>query len=507
VTTPSFTYPLKGVVNDVDPVNRFVRGTTTPFPDAPGGVFQANYYEGSPQIGDIVAIEQMSDGSWIVVAGTTSMGGVFGVGGDGNLTFTQNTAAAAARTTSADGACASESTAVSSASGAFTSADIGSVITSTSFSVGRRIVSITDSTHVVVDHPLWKGSAMASEALTITPPIPFTKSGSGSTTTFTLQRNLYCSSLTLSNEAGAFLINTNGFGIFCNDLLYVGSGIIVHNDGGAASGRTAGTGAAAKVYGGGGAGGAGFNNSGGTAGAGTTASNVTGSIATVSSVAVVSGGGGGGGTTGGPTKSQFSPPSTIINAFTNGWPGSIPQAITLLLAASTTRFQGGSGGSGGGCVIGSVSTRSTGGGGGGGGGVVMIAARQIQNYGTIRSNGGAGGVGAITVASGLGDASGGGGGGGGGAVVLIYGAAGSNLGAVYALGGAAGGGSSGGATGGVGITQYVDTIDYSEGFPRRIRQLVTVPGGGAGGAAAGVNGGSGVAGQNGQSGLVWAIPL
>ncbi len=484
----------KAVVTEVDAVNQTVAGTT-----AEGGIFQASYYSGSPIVGEIVFIEQTADGSWLVITGPSSSEASFGVGGDGEIRLTASSTGAAARTTSADGACAIQSTTVTSASGAFTSADYGSVITSTSFSIGRTIVAVNSSTSVTVNHPLWASGAMSGEALTITPPIPYTVSGS----TVTLQRNLYCTNLILDNSAGAVTLNANGYGIFCNQLLYVADGCVIHHDGSAASGATAGAGAVAKIYGGGGAGATGKSSAG--AGAGATAANITGSIATTSAVAVVSGGGGGPAASTG-TPIFYSPPSTIINAFANGWPASTPQAVTLLLAGSSTKFQGGSGGSGGafGGSGGGGSGTGNGGGGGGGGGVLLVAARTIINFGTIRANGGAGAVG---TASSVNSGAGGGGGGGGGAVVLIYGAAGSNLGAVYALGGAAGGGSSGGSSGGVGVTQYVDTIDYSEGFPRRIRQAVTVQAGGAGGAA-GTNG-TGVAanGQAGQSGLVWAIPL
>lgn len=500
--TPDRSKPFRVTVRDVNPIDRLLHGE-----DMFGSAVLAYYYEGAPSPGDLVVVEQMANSggkpSFFVCAGTSSYGAVFGVGGDGAITLTQASTAAAARTTSADGACSSGATTVTSASAAFTSADIGSVITSTSFSIGRRIETINSATSVEVDHPLWQSSAMAGEALTITPPIPYTKSGSGSTTTFKLQRNLYCTTLSLANDDGDFLLNTNGFGIFCNNLLYVADGCTIHNDGADASAATAGAGGAANIYGGGGTGGTGKSSA--TSGAGATAANVTGSIATISPNAVISGGGGGAAHAS-TTPSNYAPPSTVINAFANGWPGSIPQAITLLLSASTTKFRGGAGGSGGaffGSGGGGAGT-GNGGGGGGGGGVVFIAARQILNYGTIRSNGGAGAAG---TASSVNSGAGGGGGGGGGAVVMIYGSAGSNLGAIYAFGGAAGGGASGGGTGGVGEIQYVDTIDYSEGWPRHLRVPVTVPAGGSGGAA-GTNGtGQAVAGQAGQSGLVWALPV
>lgn len=476
---------LKGVVLNVDPIARVVYGTTAPFPDQPGAPFAANYYEGTPAVGDPVVIANMDEGSnsWVVIAGTSTTGGVFGVGGDSAITLSRSSTAAAARTTSADANCATGSSILTSATGNFTNADVGSLITATGLTPGMFIQSRNSPTSVNLCHINTAGGVSAQIA-TITPPIPYTKSGAGATTTFSLQRNLYCTSLNLVGDNGSFLLRTNGYAIFCNELLFMADGITVHNDGFDAVAGTAGVGGPSGFFGGGGNGGAGIGpgvNPGAAGGA------VAASIATTLPTSVISGGSGG--NPNGPA------PALISNAFANGWPASIPQAIQLL-SQGGTRFGGGAGGGSGG-TSGGVGSLS--GAGGGGGGVVGIFARQILNYGTIRCNGGNGAAATLGAAAGAG----GGGGGGAGAVVLMFNPAGSNLGQVLALGGGSGGGASGGQVGGLGIQQWVYYVDYSLGYPQARRKLVTVPAGGAGAAGAG----TGTAGQAGQAGLVWSIPI
>ena len=187
-------------------------------------------------------------------------------------------------------------------------------------------------------------------------------------------------------------IYTNGYRLFVRNVLTLGVGSIIQNNGGDATLGVAGTAAISTSFGtsGSGATGVATNNSG------------TASTDLVNSLGGVGGFGGGtssSSTTGGRSGSAVLP-IYDVSKLTYG----------IFESPSYSYFGGGSGGGSGDCLSGTIS-----GGGGGGGGVCCIVAKYIVEpncrYAYIRALGGAGGA-----ATGEGY---GGGGGGGGVVILI----------------------------------------------------------------------------------------
>ncbi len=270
-----------------------------------------------------------------------------------------------------------------------------------------------------------------------------TKSGSGATTLFTLTRDVYATTFTANNAAGNYLIQTAGFRIFASVSLTVNTGIVIHNDGGAASGTAAGSNYLSGTIG--------FSNvgAGSTGATNTTAASAAsqaGSSACTRSTSPVAGGAKGGGTTAG-TGNGSAAAGTIIYNVASGSADNFLQALTLTRQGSANLLGGNVGGNGGDATGG---TTCKGGGGGGGAGILAIYTLLLVNNGTIRANGGVGAAAAI----GNGTAAGGGGGGGGGVVVLMYGP-GSAVGTVQVNGGGGGALAGTGGTGGTGPTGII----------------------------------------------------
>lgn len=257
---------------------------------------------------------------------------------------------------------------------------------------------------------------------------------------YTLTRDIYGTTITINNGV---TIETAGYRIFASTLL-TNNGTIKRtpNNGGNASGTTAGTGGAAladgTLYGGlaGQDGGSGALY--GSTGSGTLPGNSgSNGVSNTSGISVsgVAGGtgvpGANGGAAGTTTLSKQGIKSVVFATsmfdFTSG--------VKVSSSAS-------SGGGGAGGYIGPTGAISTGSGGGSGssGAIVWISAKTLTNSGIISANGGNGGNGSAS--SGVGAGGGGGGAGGsGGVVVLIYNTI--TLGTVSVAGGT-------GGTGGVG---------------------------------------------------------
>lgn len=233
--------------------------------------------------------------------------------------------------------------------------------------------------------------------------------GASGTGPYTLTRDVFYTDATVT--AGVAII-TAGWKMFCSGTL-TNAGTI-HNDGGAASGTTAGTAAPGGLYGGGTAGGAGLaSGTTTTAGPNGVATNSTGwhNIGSI--------GGAGGNSNGGnagPVRTKS--PVTGYHDLINILMGLAITPGTVDISGSNTpvvnNLAGGTGGGGGGRTSGGTAVAS--GAGGGGGGIVVVVARYIDNTGgTIRANGGNGGNAAGGTCS-----TGGGGGGGGGCLLLAY---------------------------------------------------------------------------------------
>jgi hypothetical protein len=212
--------------------------------------------------------------------------------------------------------------------------------------------------------------------------------------TYTLTRDVYFDNLTVS---GGIAVKTANFRIFCKTKLTTNVNGFIQNDGASGSGQTQGSNLAAGSLGAGGNGG--FGGSPGNPGQ--ASPQITG----------VGGAGGAGGssspTAGGPAPAPILPGGGIPR-----WPHQILSSSGSTSASSAVIIYGGGGGGGGGAG-GAGGGTQTGGGGGAGGGQVIIAARTIDNQGTISAKGGGGGGGASTNGAG-------GGGGAGGFVALIY---------------------------------------------------------------------------------------
>jgi hypothetical protein len=203
-----------------------------------------------------------------------------------------------------------------------------------------------------------------------------------------------------------------GYRIYCKNTI-VNDGEI-HDNGGDASGVTAGARAAAHTVGTSSTDAPSVGGSGGAGGAGTDASGVAGGTVE-------------------PGRRHLDNAAGVY-------------AGVLVDAGQPACLTGGAnGGEGGG------NGTSPGGGGGGGGGIVWIAARSIAGTGVISANGGAGG-------SGPADCGGGGGGGGGAVIVFTAGPVEATLTVTGGPGGAASGG---GVAGSAGLAGTVRTYDLT----------------------------------------------
>jgi hypothetical protein len=228
------------------------------------------------------------------------------------------------------------------------------------------------------------------------------------TNTYTLTRDIYPSDMYV---ASGYTVITAGYRIFCYNS--INNDGLIHNNGGAASGSTAGTGGLGGYFRAGGAGAAGLGGAAtgiGTAPAAPTAGTWVGN----------NGGRGGPGRTAVTTQIGIAIPTTYNANFPAATVGG------RKIASSTAGFiftnQTGAGAffqitpSIGGCSgsKSAVGTGATSGGGGGGGGMMMIAAPFMAGAGFYQCLGGTGGN-----AAGTGGNFGGGGGGSGG-IIGVY---------------------------------------------------------------------------------------
>lgn len=256
---------------------------------------------------------------------------------------------------------------------------------------------------------------------------------------YTMTRNAWCTNVTV--RAGCTLVKR--FILYVNGTLTVEATGIVHDDGNAASGGTAGAqmGFTGRLPQSTGAAGASGRN---TSGAGANGSSNTDAYGGAGGNGGISGLGQAGGT--GGTAAE------PANTESNNLRGLGFLGIPLLQSGTGfIRASGGGGGGAGGCNPGTGTATS--GGGGGGGCDSMLVAKTISNLGVIRANGGAGGD---AVATGNGQA-GGGGGGGGGRLIIVSNTALASAGTIQCNGGAPGNGAGGGA---VGIQGSNGVVDY-----------------------------------------------
>ena len=252
---------------------------------------------------------------------------------------------------------------------------------------------------------------------------------SGSATiagTTTLTSEAHYTDLTITSTG---ILKPAGFRIYVSGTLTIDAGGSINDDGGNASGITAGSPLLTRAY---------LSAVGGAGGSGTTSTASPVAPAAVSNVSLNNNfllpRGGSGGAAGAQAGGPSGPAQAIVGNphLSTSWPSG---------RGSSVGFNGGSGGGGGAGNISAGGTVSSGGGGGGGGGV-FIAAKNITNNGVISANGGNGGN-ATTTGAGIG----GGGGGGGGGYVIIFTKSTGPLGTVQANGGNPGTGSNGGAAG------------------------------------------------------------
>lgn len=383
---------------------------------------------------------------------------------------------------------------ISYPSNAFTSADIGSLITGTGIPANTYLVSLPTSTTGTISQATTSSTTITATLAQVYSISNVTGIHPWSTTfvaamklpTITLQRDAYLQNLTLDPTNGRFALRTNGYRLFVAGTTTINYGCRLHNDGYPGLANAAGNGAPAGSIGGGANGGAGKTSGSGNGTAGS--SNATYSIATTSSSSVLAGGWGGDQFSSNPSGASG---GSISNALATGFPATLPQIITLRDPSGNLYVGGaGGGGGGGGSITGGYS-----GGGGGGGGIVFLATRTLINFGSLTASGGYGGnakLGTSTTCAG-------GGGGSGGAVVLIFGASGSTPGAVSAASGASGGGygtSSSYRTGGYGAYLAYFTMYGQTGS-------IVIP---ASPGVQGVSNGGGPAGS-GLNGMIWALPV
>lgn len=315
-----------------------------------------------------------------------------------------------------------------------------------------------------------------------------------------------CSQIINSNNLtirAGYWLNPNGWPIFCRNTLTMENGTYVANDGGNASGTTAGTGAlpataptstSAPFYGG------------STGGAGRV-STATGSFPTTPTGLRLGGAGwpsqtapSGGGATG--TAGVSSSDVGTAYARYNGDPARLLISVMRLINGTALTYACGAAGGSAGAWSHTSGGSGTSGAGGGGGGVLVLAARELVTSGTghrFSVNGGAGSN--ATMTAGTNAASGGGQGGPGGyALIQIGQVVSGSPPPAEARGGAAGNGAqfgyvssagNGGNGGNGGAINYVIGT-YSGAAPANT----------AAGGAAGTGSANGVSGTAGATGTV-----
>jgi hypothetical protein len=252
-----------------------------------------------------------------------------------------------------------------------------------------------------------------------------------SSTSYTLNRDVYYTSCTVSNGV---TVTAAGYRVFVNGTLTLsGTGALDNSGGAGGSGP-------ANATQNGGVQGLAHSIGQNTGSGGSTVSNANGNAGASATTNGFGGAGGAGGNSSGHTGGA----GGTVAALSTNRPAQIPEAILAVTSGSGsvatrtyTSLQGGGGG-GGGASDGSGATNV--GGGGGPGGVVMVAANTITGSGNIQSLGGPGGNATGT--------NGPGGGGGGGVVILVYGDKSQWTGSCAVTGGAAGTGGNGGAVAG-----------------------------------------------------------
>lgn len=262
----------------------------------------------------------------------------------------------------------------------------------------------------------------------------FSKSGN----TYTMIRSVWATNITV--RAGVTLVKR--YNLFANGTLTVEATGIIHDDGADASGGTQGaaTGPGTRLP----------ESTGTQGGAGRT-SSTTGAAGSNNTTAYGGAGGAGGtGVAAGGAGGTITAPNAATDQIRD--PYRFPGTGLLVNGTTWDRANGGAGGGSGGASLGTGTVTS--GAGGGGAPVSFLAARFIDNSGTIRCNGGIGGNATVT-----GDAVGGGGGGGGGGYLILQSnTLQTNAGTLQVNGGAAGTGAGSGAT--AGATGSAGTIDY-----------------------------------------------
>jgi hypothetical protein len=277
-------------------------------------------------------------------------------------------------------------------------------------------------------------------------------------TTYFLQRDVFCTNLTLSNSSGNFVLvpvdveavtgvstPAASHRIYCTGTLTIDVGVTIRCNGSGASGVTHGN---PGVNGGTlGQSGPGSN---GSAGAAATPSSLADSILPTAEdvpggVVFAKRGGVGGSATGGGGVGGGSAAATATRTYIYLKPTLFPNYLTLLPPGDTRFYSSAVGGTGGNGAGG-----GTGGGGGGGGGGVALYAKNLLISGTVQALGGAG-------AAGSGGNAGGGGGGGGGYIMLVFRTL-TVTGTTSVLGGSGGALSGTGNTGGSGDAGVVFQI-------------------------------------------------
>lgn len=237
----------------------------------------------------------------------------------------------------------------------------------------------------------------------------------------TVSRDMMYNNLTVPDGA---TLTPRGFRISVKGVLVIGNTGNINDNGKNASGVSAGGALSIVSAGFGAASGAGANGR-TTTGAGTasgTSSNC--SLNDLQQTPQGGVGGGAGGANGGGGAG-----SAPVGTFFQKWTSLVSMWTARVYNGSST-FNGGSGGGGGGCDA--TLGLATSGGGGGAAGILWIAAKTINNSGSITCNGGAGANGVST----LGVAGGGAGGAGG--LIAILTATNTGIGSVTALGGTPG---------------------------------------------------------------------
>lgn len=239
----------------------------------------------------------------------------------------------------------------------------------------------------------------------------------------TLTSDKYYINLTINN---GITLNTGGFRIFVNGTL-TNNGTIANN-GGNASGTTAGTAGAAGTLGGGGAGASGVSQSSGAGGGGGGVVWISAKTVAVQGTITATGGNGGNGTAGtgngvisgasGGTigvSNMNTKNISIMSVFIDtlnmqtlsggagGASGSGNGAGTAGTSITRTLIQTGTGGNSGNCA---GTNTGTGGGGGGQGGVIYFRYKTLTTSGTLTVTGGNAGTGAGTGGNGTAGSSG-----------------------------------------------------------------------------------------------------